>query len=143
MSFLFKLMLVALLHFALFVCYPETGPNWSVYLVVSILAWTGFFFGLSANLAFVRLISGALGLLFDLVFFALMLAVLALTMPQLDKVSVLKKVQKKQFPDGNSVSLGLKKFGIGSGGPVKKEIEKLDPAIDKVVDKFKEARGSR
>ncbi len=136
MFLVLKILLVALLHFVVFVCYPETGPNGNLYLAVSLLAWSGFLIVISANLAFVKLISGAVGFLFDLAFFALMLAAMALTMPQLDKVSVLEKVQKKQFPDRDSVNMGLIRFGIKYEGTVKKEIKKLDLGINKAVDKL-------
>ena len=143
MFLVFKILLVALLHFILFVCYPETGPNGTLYLVISMLAWSGFLIVISANLAFVKLVSGGLSLLFNLVFFALMLAAMALTMPQRDKVSVLEKVQKRQFPDRNSVDMGLIKFGIKYEGTVKKEIKKLDLGINKAVDKLGKDQGSQ
>ena len=136
MFLVIKILLVALLHFVLFVCYPETGSNGTLYLTISMLAWSGFLIVISANLAFVKLISGALSLLFNLAFFALMLAAIALTMPQLDKVSVLEKVQKKQFPDRNSLNMGLIRFGVKYESSVKKEIKKLDQGIDKAVDKL-------
>ena len=136
MFLVIKILLVALLHFVLFVCYPETGSNGTLYLTISMLAWSGFLMVISANLAFVKLISGALSLLFNLAFFALMLAAIALTMPQLDKVSVLEKVQKKQFPDRNSLNMGLIRFGVKYESSVKKEIKKLDQGIDKAVDKL-------
>ena len=136
MFLVIKILLVALLHFVLFVCYPETGPNGTLYLTISMLAWSGFLLVISANLAFVKLISGALGLLFNMTFFALMLAAMALTMPQLDKVSVLEKVQKKQFPDRDSINMGLIRFGVKYESSVKKEIKKLDLGINKAVDKL-------
>ena len=136
MFLVLKILLVALLHFILVVCYPETGPNGNLYLAVSMLAWSGFLIVISANLAFVKLISGALGLLFNLVFFALMLAAMTLTMPQLDKVSVLEKVQKRQFPDRDSINMGLIRFGVKYEGSVKKEIKKLNLGINKAVDKL-------
>ena len=136
MFLVIKILLVALFHFVLFVCYPDTGPNGTLYLTISMLVWSGFLVVISANLAFVKLISGALSLLFNLTFFALLLAALALTMPQLDRVSVLEKVQKKQFPDRNSVNMGLIRFGVKYESSVKKEIKKLDPVINKAVDKL-------
>ena len=136
MFLVIKILLVALLHFVLFVCYPETGPNGTLYLTISMLAWSGFLIVISANLAFVKLISGALSLLFNLVFFALMLAAVALTMPQLDRVSVLEKVQKKQFPDRDSIDKGLIRFGVKYESSVKKEIKKLDQGVNKAVDKL-------
>ena len=136
MFLVIKILLVALLHFVLFVCYPETGSNGTLYLTISMLAWSGFLIVISANLAFVKLISGALSLLFNLAFFALMLAAIALTMPQLDKVSVLEKVQKKQFPDRNSLNMGLIRFGVKYESSVKKEIKKLDQGVNKAVDKL-------
>ena len=143
MSLIFKILLVALLHFILFVCYPETGPNGNLYLCISMLAWAGFLIIANANLAFVKFISGSLSLLFNLTFFALMLAAIALTMPQLDKVTVLEKIQNRQFPDENSIKMGLIKLGVNYEGglkyenTVKKEIKKLDVGINKAVDKLK------
>jgi len=77
MFLVLKILFVALLHFVVFVCYPETGPNGTLYL----------------------------------------------TMPQLDKVSVLEKVQKKQFPDRNSINMGPIRFVVQHESSVKKEIK--------------------
>jgi len=137
MFLVIKILLVALLHFIVFVGYPETGPNGNLYLVISMLAWSGLLIFLSANLAFVKLISGGLSVLVNLAFFALMLAAMALTMPQLDKVPVLKKIQSKRFPDRDSINTGLIKFGVKYDGLVKKEIKKLDLGLNKAVDKLK------
>jgi hypothetical protein len=103
---------------------------------VSLLAWSGFVIVLNSGLKFFRLISGLLGLLFNLAFFALMLAAIALTMPQKDRVPVLEKIQKEQFPDMDSAKAGLLKLGgyyeDAKNGELQSEIEK---AADKIKNK--------
>ena len=133
MSLIFKILLVALGHYIMFLCYPETGPNGSLYLMVSMLAWSGFLIVISANLRFIKFISGMVGLLFNLAFFALMLAAIAFTMPQRDRVPVLEKIQKGQFPDRASLNTGLIKMGVTYRGTVKKELKGLDLGIQKAL----------
>ena len=89
MSLIFKILLTALLHLMVFICYPETGPKGRLYLIISMLAWSVFLMFISANFRFFKIISGAAGLLFNLALFALMFAAIAFTMPQSDRISVL------------------------------------------------------
>jgi hypothetical protein len=135
MFLIFKILLVALCHVILFACYPETGPNGKIYLVVSTLAWAGFVIVLNSGLKFFKLISGLIGLIFNLAFFALMVAAIALTMPQRDKTSVLEKAQKRQFPDVKSAKAGLLKLGEyyedAKDTDVKSELEKAGDKIKK------------
>ena len=133
MALIFKILFTALLHLIFFLCYPETGPNGSLYLMVSMLAWSGFLIVISANLRFIKFISGMVGLLFNLAFFALMLAAIAFTMPQRDRVPVLEKIQKGQFPDRASLNTGLIKMGVTYRGTVKKELKGLDLGIQKAL----------
>ncbi len=137
MSLIFKILLVALGHYIMFLCYPETGPYGNLYLVISILAWSGFIVIISANLRFIKFISGAAGLLFNLAFFALMLAAIAFTMPQRDRIPVLEKIQKGQFPDRTSLNTGLIKIRMTDKGTVNKEINGLRLRIQKILKNIK------
>ncbi len=135
MMLIFKILLVALCHIILFACYPDTGPTGKIYIVVSTLAWSGFAIVLNSGLRFFKLISGLIGLIFNLAFFALMLAAIALTMPQLDKTPVLEKAQKRQLPDIQSAKAGLLKLGEyykdAKDTDVKSELEKAADKIKK------------
>jgi hypothetical protein len=132
MSLIFRIALAALVHAAFFSCYPDTGPNGKLYLIVSVLAWTGFLVALNAGLKFFRLLSGLLGLLFNLAFFSLMTAAIALTMPQKDRTTVLEKARAGRFPDLEGVKEGFKKLkGYYTGD----ERDKFDSEIQKAADK--------
>jgi hypothetical protein len=137
MSLILKILLVALLHFIAAVCYPETGPNGNLYIMVSTLAWSGLLVFMNASIKFIKLLSGALSFLFNLAFFALMLAAIALTFPQLDRVPVLEKIQKHQFPDRESLNMGVIRFGGAYNGALKKEMKGLDNKIEKTVKKLR------
>ncbi len=133
MLLIFKILLAALLHFVVFICYPETGPNGELYLIISILAWSGFLIMINTGFKFINLLSGAAGVLFNLAVFALMLTAIARTMPQRDRIPVLEKIQKRQFPDRTSFNTGLIKLGVTYRGTVKKELKGLDLGIQKAI----------
>lgn len=137
MILIFKILLVALLHLAVFICYPETGPNGIIYLAVSALAWSGFLVFAHAGLKLIKFLGGAAGLVFNLAFFALMLAALTLTLPQRDRITVLKKIQDRRFPDRTALSDGLARLGITYKAEVKKEMKELDLGVRKAVKKMK------
>ena len=132
-SLVFKILIVALLHYTVFLCYPETGPSGKLYLIVSMLAWSGFFIVINSKFRFLKLISGALGLLFDLALFTVMLAAIAFTMPQRDGVSIIEKIEKGQFPDRISLNEELSEMKVPYEGVVKKELKGLDHGIQKAV----------
>jgi len=124
------------LHLAVFLCYPETGPYGNLFLIISALIWSVVLVVMNANLKFIKLLSGAAGLLFNLAFFAVMLAAIAFTMPQRDGVSVLKKLQERRFPDRTSLDTGLIKLGVNYRSEVKKDIKGLDLGIQKTLKKI-------
>ena len=136
MFLIFKILLVALLHLAVFLCYPETGPYGNLFLIISTLAWSVILVVMNANLKFIKLLSGAAGLLFNLAFFAVMLLAIAFIMPQRDGVSVREKIRKRQFPDRTSLNTGLIKLGVNYRSEVKKDIKGLDLGIQKALKKI-------
>jgi len=137
MSLIFRLLLAALVHIAFFACYPDTGPNGKLYLIVSALAWSGFLIALNAGIKFFRFISGLLGLALNAAFFALMAAAIALTMPQKDGVAVMEKARNEKPPDLDSIKKGLKKLtgyyeetmDAEPGKEIKKAADKLQKDI--------------
>ena len=136
MFLILKILLVALLHLAVFLCYPETGPYGNIFLIISTLAWSTVLVVMNANLKFIKLLSGAVGLLLNMAFFALMLAAIAFTMPQHDGVSIREKIRKRQFPDRTSLDTGLIKLGVNYRSEVKKNIKGLDLGIQKALKKI-------
>ncbi|MEI7482838.1 MAG: hypothetical protein WCK75_10885 [Elusimicrobiota bacterium] len=131
MSLIFKILLAALLHLMVFICYPETGPKGRLYLIISMLAWSVFLMFISANFRFFKIISGAAGILFNLALFALMFAAIAFTMPQSDRISVLEKIQNGRLPDRASMSAGLVKIGVKFERAGKTKLKDLDRGIQK------------
>jgi len=109
---IFKLALVALLHFAIFLGYPETGPYGMYYLAGSILLWSGFVLFMNLNLRVVKFFSGALSLLLNAAVFAAMAAAVAFTMPQHDRVPVYEKIQEGRYPTGEDLDTGMIKLGL-------------------------------
>jgi len=137
MSLIFSLLLIAVLHFVFFVCYPETGPNGNYFLCISMLLWSGFIIFLVGSLKFIKLISGFLRLVFHLAVFSLIFLVIALTMPQRDKTSVFKKLRNKQFPTRESLDTGFIRLGFKFNTRVNADIKILDSKINNALKKLK------
>lgn len=139
MSLIFKLLAVALLHAAFYVCYPGTGPYGDYYLAASLLVWAVFILFINTSTKIVRLISGLAGIAVNLAAFALIALALAATMPQHDRTSVLEKLQKGKYPDRATINSGLLRFGIhldrDVGGAVRNAAER---EAGKALKKLKE-----
>lgn len=138
MMLLFKIVAVALVHLALFSCYPETGPYGNYYLTVSLLVWSIFIIFVNTSSKLVRFINGAAGFAINLAAFALMTVSVAATMPQRDGTPVLKKVQARRYPDKATVRSGLLRFGVKLDANVKTQLRGVDSEINHALKKLKE-----
>ncbi len=103
---------MALLHFAVFLGYPETGPHGMYYLAGSILLWSGFVMFMNLNLRLVKFFSGILSLVLNAAVFAAMGAAVAFTMPQHDRVPVYEKIQEGKYPSREDLETGMIKLGL-------------------------------
>ncbi|MDO8802967.1 MAG: hypothetical protein Q7R35_00920 [Elusimicrobiota bacterium] len=138
MKLIFKLAAVALLHLVFFACYPETGQFGNYYLAISLLLWVVFMLFISTSTKLVSLFSGAAGLAINLAAFGLMALALAATMPQGDKTSVLTKLQEKKYPDRDTISAGLERFGINLPREAKAGRKALEKEMENAVKKAEE-----
>lgn len=138
MTLMLKVVAVALVHLALFVAYPETGPYGNYYLAVSLLVWSVFIIFVNSSARLVRFVSGAAGFIINLASFGLMTTAIAATMPQRDGTSVLKKVEARRYPDKTTMRAGLLRFGITLDGRVKTEMRGIDTKVNRALDKLKE-----
>ena len=141
MTLIFKLAAVVLVHLALFACYPETGRYGNYYLAVSLVVWAVFIMFINTSTKLVNLFSGLAGLAINLAAFGLMALAIAATMPQADKNSVLAKIQGKNYPDRDTISAGLERFGIDLPREAKAGKKALEKEMDKAVEKAQEKIG--
>ncbi len=132
---------MALLHFAVFLGYPETGAYGMYYLAGSILLWSGFVMFMNLNLKLVKFFSGALSLVLNAAVFAAMGAAVVFTMPQHDRVPVYEKLQEGDYPDRDDLETGMIKLGLKKptiryqARQLKRELER---ETRKALDKLKE-----
>ena len=138
MMLMLKVVAVALVHLALFTCYPETGSYGNYYLAVSLLVWSIFIIFVNTSARLVRFINGAAGFAINLAAFALMTVSLAATMPQRDGATVLKKIQARRYPDKATVRSGLLRFGITLDTNVKTQLRGIDSEVNHALNKLKE-----
>lgn len=138
MSLLLKILAVGLVHFAFFTAYPETGGYGNYYLSASLLLWSVFMIFINTSTRLVRFVSGAAGLAVNLAAFALMSLAIAATMPQHDRMSVLKKLQARRYPTSDTVKTGMLRFGIKLDNNVNVGIKGLDSEVNKALKKLKE-----
>jgi len=138
MTLMLKVAGVGLVHMALFVSYPETGPYGNYYLTVSLLVWSVFIIFVNTSARLVRFISGAAGFIINLAAFGLMTAAIAATMPQRDGTSVLRKVQARRYPDGDTMRAGMLRFGVTLDARVKTELRGVDNKVNRALNKLKE-----
>jgi hypothetical protein len=138
MMLMLKVVAVALVHMALFACYPETGPYGNYYLTVSLLVWSVFIIFVNTSSKLVRFLNGPAGFAINLAAFALMTVSVAATMPQRDGTPVLKKVQARRYPDKDTVHAGLLRFGITLDNNVKTRLRGIDSEVNHALNKLKE-----
>ncbi len=138
MKLMLKIVAVALVHLALFVCYPETGPYGNYYLAVSLLVWSVFMIFVNTSSRLVRFLNGAAGFAINLAAFALMTVSVAATMPQRDGTPVLKKMQARRYPDKDTVRSGLLRFGVTLNTRVKTQLRGIDTEVNHALNKLKE-----
>lgn len=96
----------------------------NIYLWISLAAWIGLLIFFNINLGFFK---GMVSFLWHLIFFSAMILVILITLPQLDKTPVIKKIFKKNFPTRESINHGLTKLGITS--------DKIKSGIDKNINR--------
>jgi len=138
MTLILKLIAVALVHVAFFAAYPETGPAGTWYLWISLLLWTVFMLFINTSARLIRLVSGAAGAAVNLAAFAVMCLAIAATMPQYDRTTVLKKIQKGKYPDRDTINSGMLRFGVNLNREIGANIKGLDRELGKAVKKLKE-----
>ena len=136
MSLMIKLAVVALLHLAFFVSYPDTGPAGNYYLAISFILWSGFTLFIGTAVRLVKFLSGPLGAVLSLALFALVAASLAYTMPQKDKTSVMEKLRKGSYPDRATLNTGMRRFGINLDKELDKGVKALEKQAGKAAKKI-------
>lgn len=137
MALMFKLLVLAAIHVALFICYPDTGPRGNYFLVLSLIVWSLVIFALSGSIKVLQLLTKGLLLLFYAAVFACIAASTAMVMPQSDKTSVFAKLKKRDFPTVETMRRGLTRFGVKLDKQVRKEVKAADSRIEDAVDKLK------
>lgn len=139
-SLLVKILLTLAAHFALFVCYPETGEYGRWYLWVSIMLWTVLHVSMWTSLKFIKLLTFPVASFVNTGIFLVMVFFVILTMPQRDGKSVYKKLNSGQFPTRADIETG--KIMYLNGFMAEKPKEKLDKTMEDVknsIDKAKKA----
>lgn len=137
MTLIFKIIAVALLHLAFYASYPETGQFGNYYLGISLLVWGVFIMFINTGSKLVSMASGAAGSLMNLAAFALMALAIAATMPQQDKISVLEKIKIGNYPDRDTLSTGMQRFGVDLDREAAAGVKGLDKKLGKAVEKLK------
>ena len=105
----FFAILAVLVHFAVFISYSDTGRLGTLFLFISIMAWTAVFIFGSIPMANMKRTA-----VFFLNLFALLVALLSavLFMPQADSISVFDKIALEHYPAKADVYRGLLRLGI-------------------------------
>lgn len=98
----------ALLHLAVFISYPKTGPLGALFVLISILVW-GAGFIIMSTMAGIKPSTARFANTAALL--AALLSALFL-LPQLDGVSVFDKLSLGIYPNRASVYEGLKRVGL-------------------------------
>ena len=137
MFLILKLLIVAAIHVALFVCYPDTGPRGNIFLCLSLLVWSAVMIFIGGSVGFLKLVTKGLIIVFYLAVFAAMALITAYAMSQTDKGSVLSKLKRKQFPTLETMREGAERFGVKLDKRFKKEVKAADSKLDDALDKLK------
>ena len=118
-------LLTALVHLAVFVSYPETGPLGSFFLFMSIIIWTALY-GFS-SMVLTTLKRSTLLFIYTII---LMVSILSgvVFLPQADNVSVFDKVALGHYPAKLDVYRGLLRLGIDYT-PFKPPPPKIEPDV--------------
>ena len=139
-SLLIKIIFTIVLHFAFFVCYPETGKYGDWYLWGSIMIWSFFFMSMWGNLKFLKLLTFPVASFLNTGLYLAMFFLIALTMPQRDGRSVFKKLNSGKFPTRTDIETGKIKYL--NGFLAEKPKEKVNKTVEDVknsIDKAKKA----
>ncbi|WP_424246162.1 energy-coupling factor transporter transmembrane protein EcfT [Elusimicrobium posterum] len=139
-----RIFFIALIHFAVMVCFPYYGQGGFSYGILSCIIWSVF-------AILIGVVVTILGLeqwrRFNLTITLALLLVCAWYIlnqyPQEDKISPMKKIFNGDFPKGKDVAAGLEHFGINiksakgvvdntlkNAGDMKDFQKRLDQAID-------------
>lgn len=103
------IILAAIVHAAVFVCYPQSGRMGPTFVFVSLLIWSAFAILLGSPVSGLKTSdkAGVLGA------FALTCAIAVLSlMPQQDGVSPLSRLMEGRTPAKTDIYVGLLRLGI-------------------------------
>ncbi len=104
-----NLFFVILAHLSAAIFYPHIGKLGAVFLFISGLLWTSFLiFTRPATIKF----SNDTVIFFSIVINIFMLTEIVTLTPQLDDISIFKKIIRNQYPTKKDIYLGLLNFGI-------------------------------
>lgn len=109
MTILFFVTGAVLLHLAVFVSYPKTGPMGTLFVLISVIAWGACFVFLSAMMSSAR---RSTVLFMNTAAMLLSLLSAMFFMPQKDGIAVFDKLSLGDYPTRASVYEGLKRVGI-------------------------------
>ncbi len=141
MTLLLEILALAAVHAAFFICYPETGPMGDVYIAVSFLVWTSLLIFIRTGAKLLNLGYSLLGLTVKVILLAIVAIAVAATMPQRDRTSVLDKIRAGRYPDRNTVSAGLRRFGVNIDRGVQGGIKQLDHEVNDGMKKLDREAG--
>lgn len=109
MYILLNLLFMLIVHLSAAIFYPYIGKVGAVFLFISSLLWTSFLiFTRPAVMKFSNDTTIFLAILINI----FMLTEVATLTPQLDGVSIFKKIIRNQYPTKKDVYFGLLNFGI-------------------------------
>ncbi|NLO90940.1 MAG: hypothetical protein GX410_02945 [Elusimicrobia bacterium] len=111
-SLLRRLFYVAALHAAFYACYPDTGGLIKLYAWFSLIGWGLLVIVLNLALPSLQKLR-FLAFLYDILLLSAISFVLAISMPQADKVSVLQKLRSGDYPTWKQFRGGTKQLGTG------------------------------
>lgn len=96
-------------HIIFLITYPDTTFMGPMYLFISFLLWSSFFYLMKT--AIIRFSRDTKITIFTIIYIIMLLSIMSFY-PQKDGLSVYSKVIEGKFPDRFSIYRGLKSFGI-------------------------------
>lgn len=131
MLIIWRGLLLAVLHLAVLVCFPDYTPFapvtvFIVFLIsmAVVIAATGLFSAMGANKSF------AGNRFMEVVFLIIVAIILLMAVPQKDNTSPFDKVKNGRYPTKSDINRGLAKFGIKG---LDKDVQK---ALDSTANSF-------
>jgi len=131
---LISILFIIIIQILIFVFFPDNGKYGNYFFYGSIALWSFLFIYLKLNFKLFNIFP--MSLIFNILFFGLMILITTIILPQEDGKTILSKIIKRDFPDSDTINRGKIKYLNGiftethqSIDTLKKETERFFKTI--------------